>query len=67
MIICNSVDLDESHITSLKTRVLTFDKNNHIRDRLSYSVGVDPDGRYTFEILDQAQNALPVTLMVSRA
>ncbi|WP_018240864.1 aspartate 1-decarboxylase [Ensifer sp. BR816] len=67
VIICNSVYLDESRITSVKPKVLTFDENNHIRDRLSYSVGVDAEGRYTFDILDQAQNALPVPLMVSRA
>lgn len=67
VIICNSVYIDESRITALKPNVLTFDENNHIRDRLSYSVSVDPDGRYTFDILDQAHNALPVPLMVSRA
>ena len=66
-VICNSVYLDESRITSLKPKVLTFDENNHVRDRLSYSVGIDQEGRYTFDILDQAQNALPVPLMVSGA
>lgn len=54
-------------ITSLKPKVLTFDENNHIHDRLSYSVNVDPDGRYTFDILDQAHNALPIPLIVSGA
>ncbi|TCN17987.1 L-aspartate 1-decarboxylase [Sinorhizobium americanum] len=34
VIICNSVYLDESQITSLKPKVLTFDENNHICDRL---------------------------------
>ncbi len=67
IIICNSVYLDESRITSLKPKVLTFDESNHIRDRLSYSVNVDPEGRYTFEILDQANTALAVPLMVSGA
>ncbi|WP_026622737.1 aspartate 1-decarboxylase (plasmid) [Ensifer sp. WSM1721] len=67
IIICNSVYTDESQITSLKPKVLTFDENNHIRDRLSYSVGIDPDGIYTFEILDQANTALPNPLVVSGA
>ncbi len=67
IIICNSVYLDESRITSLKPKVLTFDENNNIRDRMSYSVYVDPQGRYTFEIFDEAHVSLPVPLMVSGA
>ncbi|WFU52008.1 aspartate 1-decarboxylase [Sinorhizobium terangae] len=67
IIICNSVYLDERQITSLKPKVLTFDENNHIRDRLSYSVSVCPDGKYTFEILDHAHTALSIPLMVSGA
>ncbi|PDT80524.1 aspartate 1-decarboxylase [Sinorhizobium sp. BJ1] len=67
VIICNSVYLDESRITSLKPKVLTFDENNNIRDRMSYSVNVDPQGRYTFEIFDEAHVSLPVPLMVSGA
>lgn len=67
IIICNSVYLDESKITSLKPKVLTFDENNHVIDRLSYSVDVDPDGRYTFDILDEAKTALRIPLMVSGA
>lgn len=67
IIICNSVYLDESKITSLKPKVLTFDENNHVIDRLSYSVDVDPDGRYTFDILDEAKTALRIPLMLSGA
>lgn len=67
VIICNSVYLDETRITSLKPKVLTFDENNHIRDRLTYSVDVDPQGRYTFDILDEANATLPVPLRVSGA
>jgi len=65
IIICNSLYLDESQITSLKPKVLTFDEKNQIRDRLSYSVSVDAEGRYSFDILDHAQVALPVPLLVS--
>ncbi len=67
MIICNSVYLDESQISSLKPRELTFDESNHVRDRLSYSVSVGPDGRYSFEILNETPTALPIPLMVSDA
>jgi aspartate 1-decarboxylase len=67
VIICNSVYLDENRITSLKPKVLTFDEDNHVRDRLSYSVDVDPQGRYTFDILDEANTPLPIPLLVSSA
>jgi aspartate 1-decarboxylase len=65
LIICNSVYIDESRITSLNPKVLTFDENNQIHERLSYSVNVDPQGRYNFDILDQANTVRPIPLMVS--
>lgn len=65
IITCNSVYLDESRLTSLKPKVLTFDENNHVSDRLSDSVKVNHEGRYTFDILDEADTALPVPLKVS--
>ncbi len=67
IIICNSVYLDESQLTSLKPTVLTFDEQNHVRDRLSYSVNIDEDGRHTFDILDEGQTVLPIPLLVSGA
>ncbi|MBD9524476.1 aspartate 1-decarboxylase [Ensifer sp. ENS02] len=65
IIICNSVYLDERQLTSLKPKVITFDEDNHIRDRLSYSVGIDAEGRYKFDILDQENAVHPVPLLVS--
>lgn len=67
VIICNSVYIQESEITSLKPKVLTFDEDNRIRDRMSYAVSVDPEGKHTFQILDEADNVLPVPLIVSGA
>lgn len=64
VIICNSAYLDESRITDLKPKVLTFDANNHIRNRLTYSVEVDQRGRYTFSILDDEDRRTPVPLPV---
>ena len=65
VIICNSVYLDESRITDLKPKVLTFDDNNHIRDRLTYSVEVDERGQYTFSILDEEDRRQPIPLAVA--
>ncbi|CAN7698444.1 aspartate 1-decarboxylase [Mesorhizobium sp. LjRoot246] len=65
IIICNSIYLDEAKITSLKPRIVTFDQDNHIRDRLSYSVDFDAHGRYSFSILDEANAALAIPALVS--
>lgn len=64
IIICNSIYLKESALTLLKPRIVTFDQDNHIRDRLSYSVDVDANGRYNFSILGEtnAPVAIPPDL-----
>ncbi|CAN7431879.1 aspartate 1-decarboxylase [Aminobacter sp. LjRoot7] len=65
VIICNSVYVNESEITALKPHVLTFDKDNRIADRLTYSVERDQAGRYSFSILDEASARLPIPALVS--
>ncbi|MET3597762.1 aspartate 1-decarboxylase [Mesorhizobium shonense] len=67
VIICNSVYVHESELTALKPRVLTFDKDNRIVDRLTYSVERDAEGSYCFSILNDAKNILPVPVLVSRS
>ncbi|MER8911898.1 aspartate 1-decarboxylase [Mesorhizobium sp. M0854] len=67
IIVCNSIYLDEAHITSLNPRVVTFDQDNHILDRLSYSVDLDASGRYGFSILDEANEPLFIPALVSGA
>ncbi|ASY60018.1 MULTISPECIES: aspartate 1-decarboxylase [Sinorhizobium] len=67
VIICNSVYLDESRLTELKPRVLTFDENNHVRDRLTYSVERDQQGKFTFSILDEEDRRQPIPLPVAGA
>lgn len=66
IIICNSVYIDERQLTSLKPCILTFDQDNRIRDRLSYSVDRDAQGRYAFSILDEADVALAIPALVSK-
>lgn len=41
IIICNSIYVSEADLTSLRPRILTFDENNNVRDKLSYSVSSD--------------------------
>ncbi|WDZ81931.1 aspartate 1-decarboxylase (plasmid) [Ensifer adhaerens] len=59
IIICNSLYVDDAAITLLKPKVITFDQNNRIRERLTYSVDVDAKGRYAFSILNETNTALP--------
>jgi aspartate 1-decarboxylase len=47
--------------------VLTFDKDNRIVDRLTYSVESNAEGGYSFSILDEARNALSVSALVGRS
>ena len=56
--------MDESELTVLKPRVLTFDKDNHIAERLTYSVERDTGGRYSFSILDEDSAVLPIPALV---
>ncbi|CAI2935186.1 aspartate 1-decarboxylase [Aminobacter niigataensis] len=65
IIICNSVYVTEREITTLKPRVLTFDKDNRIADRLTYSVERDQFGRYSFSILDETSARLSIPALVS--
>jgi aspartate 1-decarboxylase len=67
IIICNSIYLAEHKITELKPKILTFDAQNNVVDRLTYSVSFDEDNRYRFEILDNNAKPLSVPLLVSGA
>lgn len=62
LIICSSSYMDEQRIVELKPKILTFDRSNQVADRLTYSVTSDAEGRYGFEIIDQAGDvkALPL-------
>ncbi|TGT54083.1 aspartate 1-decarboxylase [Mesorhizobium sp. M00.F.Ca.ET.170.01.1.1] len=66
VIICNSIYAHERELTALKPRVLTFDKDNRIVDRLTYSVEKNA-GAYSFSILDEADSRLPVPALVGRS
>ncbi|RUV80649.1 aspartate 1-decarboxylase [Mesorhizobium sp. M1A.F.Ca.IN.020.06.1.1] len=66
LIICNSVYVEEAELTALKPRVLTFDRDNRITERLTYSVGRNADGGYSFSILNETGSAFPVPALVGR-
>lgn len=59
--------MDQAELTALKPCVLTFDKDNRVVDRLTYSVERDEGGGYSFSILDEARTPLPVPALVGRS
>ncbi|CDX18352.1 Aspartate 1-decarboxylase 2 [Mesorhizobium plurifarium] len=67
VIICNSVYVHERELTALKPRVLTFDKDNRIVDRLTYSLERDAGGDYSFSILNESNDVLRVPALVGRS
>jgi aspartate 1-decarboxylase len=66
LIICSSVYQEAESISALKPRIVVFDENNHILERLTYDIGHDDQGRHTFAIRSEAGNALPIPLKATR-
>ncbi|WFP65551.1 MULTISPECIES: aspartate 1-decarboxylase [unclassified Mesorhizobium] len=64
VIICNAVYAHETDLTALKPRVLTFDKDNRVVDQLTYSVERNAGGGYSFSILNEVHDALPIPALV---
>ncbi|PBB58168.1 MULTISPECIES: aspartate 1-decarboxylase [Mesorhizobium] len=50
IIVCSSAYIGEHQIAEMKPRVLTFDQDNSVRDRMFYDVGTGQDGKKTFAI-----------------
>lgn len=63
--VCNSIYLDKAAIVSLKPQIVTFDHDNHIRDRLSYSVDLDAYGRYSLTIRSEPNKTSACNVMAS--
>ncbi|KWV43520.1 aspartate decarboxylase [Rhizobium altiplani] len=50
IIICSSTYIEEHKIAIIKPRVLTFDRDNSIRDRMFYDASTRDDGTMTFAV-----------------
>lgn len=50
IIVCSSVYIAEHQIAEIKPRVLTFHRDNSVRDRMFYDGGTKEDGTMTFAI-----------------
>lgn len=64
LIVCNAVYVKQAELTALKPRVLTFDRDNHITGRLTYTVERNAHGGYSFSALDEASAALAIPALV---
>ena len=62
IIIANSVYIHGDEIPTLNPKILTFDKQNNVIDRLSYQVNVGENGKMTFAILDEGGAKQPIPL-----
>lgn len=62
IIVCSSTYVDETQIVRLTPKILTFDRNNQITDRLTYSASSDAAGRYSFEIVGVSGDIKPIPL-----
>jgi len=50
VIICNSVYAEAGEVTGLRPRILTFDRENRVVEKLAYAVSTDGNGRLSFAI-----------------
>lgn len=50
VIICNAVYIEGDQIPQMRPRILTFDRDNHVQDVLTYVVELDAEGRHRFRI-----------------
>ncbi|MBR0713854.1 aspartate 1-decarboxylase [Bradyrhizobium liaoningense] len=60
IIVCSSTYVNDAQIAGLRPKILAFDRNNHIVDRLTYSLTRDDAERYRFEILGEAGDVKPI-------
>lgn len=57
VIVCSSAFLDESEIAGLRPRILAFDKDNLVVERMVYEVRRDERGRYHFAMTRESVGA----------
>ncbi|MER9489844.1 aspartate 1-decarboxylase [Mesorhizobium sp. M0563] len=50
IIVCSSVYVEKHKIAEMKPRLLTFNRDNSIRERMFYDAGVRDDGTMTFAV-----------------
>ncbi|MGY3080160.1 aspartate 1-decarboxylase [Bradyrhizobium sp. LM6.10] len=67
IIVCSSTYLDETRMVQLRPKILTFDRDNQIADRLTYVVTPEPSGRYRFEIMGESGDIKAIPLRAAES
>ncbi|QOZ51491.1 aspartate 1-decarboxylase [Bradyrhizobium sp. CCBAU 53338] len=67
IIVCSSQYLDGARIVDLRPKILAFDRDNRVVDRLTYSVKADSVGGHHFEIADEKGDLKPVPLRAAES
>ncbi|QRM32966.1 aspartate 1-decarboxylase [Microvirga sp. VF16] len=65
LIICNPVASRDSHITDIVPRILTFDRDNHVIERLTYATFRDAQGRSRCSLVDEANVSQLISLVTA--
>ena len=66
IIICSSIYVEADEIPSMRPKILAFDRDNRIVDRLSYHVDRDESGRFRFSIHDETGAPQPIPLKAKK-
>lgn len=67
IIVCSSTYTDGARIVRMKPRILAFDRDNHITDRMTYSVTRDGAERYCSEILGESGDVKAMPLRAAES
>ncbi len=67
IIICSSMYIDEAKIVRVKPKILAFDRNNQVTDRLTYSVTRDHAEHYSFEIMGETGDVKSIPLRAAES
>ncbi|MER8900083.1 aspartate 1-decarboxylase [Mesorhizobium sp. M0676] len=62
IIICSSAYIEEHQIGEIKPRVLTFNRDNSVRDRMFYDSGIKDDGMMTFAVREGSPGGNPLKI-----
>ena len=66
-IVCSSTYLDETRLVQMRPKILTFDRGNHITDRLTYLVTPESSGHYRIEIVGELGDIKAVPLRAAES
>lgn len=67
IIVCGSIYLEETRLVQLRPKILCFDRDNHVTDRLTYLVTPETSGHYRFEIVGESGDVKAMPLRATES